>query len=269
MRHSIYHPMICARHPRGCAIGSRRARLPSVSFRLRLPNRCSHLDWPAETKLRLLLTGGDRLHTWPASSLPFAVVNNYGPTENAVVSTSGLINRDGGAPGTAPTLGRPISNVGIYIVDQRGEPVPVGVSGELWVGGDSLARGDSNRPELSAELFVPDGLSGNAGARLYRTGDLARYQPDGQIEFLGRIGSQVKIRGHRIELGEIETALRENAAVREAVVNCWEQLPGDQCLVAYVVPADGSTVLTTNDLRIDASRKAAGLHGAIVCCATR
>jgi non-ribosomal peptide synthetase component F/acyl carrier protein len=207
------------------------------------------LDWPAETKLRLLLTGGDRLHTWPQSSLPFAVVNNYGPTENAVVSTSGLISRDGGAPGTAPTLGRPISNVGIYIVDQRGEPVPVSVIGELWVGGDSLARGYLNRPELSAELFVPDGLSGSAGQRLYRTGDLARYQPDGQIEFLGRSGGQVKIRGHRIELGEIETALRENAAVREAVVNCWEQLPGDQCLVAYVVPADGSTVLTSNDLR--------------------
>lgn len=207
------------------------------------------LEWSSETKLRTLLTGGDRLHTWPTSSLPFAVVNNYGPTENAVVSTSGMVSREGGAPGTAPTLGRPISNVGIYIVDQRGEPVPVGVIGELWVGGDSLARGYLNRPGLSAELFVPDALSGKAGARLYRTGDLARYLPNGEIEFLGRSGSQVKIRGHRIELGEIETALRETSGVREAVVNCWEQLPGDQCLVAYVVPLDGASVVTSNDLR--------------------
>ncbi len=207
------------------------------------------LEWSSETKLRTLLTGGDRLHTWPASSLPFAVVNNYGPTENAVVSTSGLVSREGGPPGTAPTLGRPISNVGIYIVDQRGEPVPVGVIGELWVGGDSLARGYLNRPELSAELFVPDALSGKVGARLYRTGDLARYLRDGEIEFLGRSGSQVKIRGHRLELGEIETALRETAGVREAVVNCWEQLPGDQCLVAYVVPTEGSAVVTSTDLR--------------------
>jgi amino acid adenylation domain-containing protein len=206
------------------------------------------LEWSAATKLRTLLTGGDRLHTWPASSLPFTVVNNYGPTENAVVSTSGMINRNGGT-GTAPSLGRPISNVGIYIVDHRGEPVPLGVTGELWVGGDSLARCYLHRPELSAELFVPDGLSGEAGARLYRAGDLARYLPHGEIEFLGRSGSQVKIRGHRIELGEIETALRETDGVREAVVNCWEQLPGDQCLVAYVVPADGAGIVTPSDLR--------------------
>jgi len=121
------------------------------------------LEWSSETKLRRLLTGGDRLHTWPASSLPFAVVNNYAPTENAVVSTSGLVSRNGGAPGMAPTLARPIANVGIYIVDQRGEPAPVGVTGELWVGGDSVARCYLNRPELSAELFVPDALSGRAG----------------------------------------------------------------------------------------------------------
>ncbi|HKS08829.1 MAG TPA: amino acid adenylation domain-containing protein [Pyrinomonadaceae bacterium] len=207
------------------------------------------LEWSFETKLRTLLTGGDRLHTWPTASFPFAVVNNYGPTENAVVSTSGLVGREGGAPGTAPTLGRPIGNVGIYIVDQRGEPVPVGVTGELWVGGDSQARCYLNRPGLSAEMFVPDALSGKAGARLYRTGDLARYLPNGEIEFLGRSGSQVKIRGHRIELGEIETALRETDGVREAVVNCWEQLPGDQCLVAYVVRDESAVVVTSNDLR--------------------
>lgn len=113
------------------------------------------LEWSSKTKLRTLLTGGDGLHTWTTSSLPFAVVNNLGPTKNAVVSTSGLVRREGGAPGTASTLGRSISNVGIYIVDQRGEPVPVGVIGELWVGGDSLARGYLNRPELSAEMLCP------------------------------------------------------------------------------------------------------------------
>ncbi|HSD45774.1 MAG TPA: amino acid adenylation domain-containing protein, partial [Pyrinomonadaceae bacterium] len=196
--------------------------------------------------LRTLLTGGDRLHTWPPSTLPFNLFNNYGPTENTVVTTSGLVKQQDAA-NTAPTLGRPISNVDVYITDQRGQPVPVGVPGELLVGGESLARGYLNRPELTAELFVPDGLSGKAGARLYRTGDLTRYLPDGGIEFLGRIGSQVKIRGHRIELGEIETALREASGVREAVVQCLEQLPGELCLVAYVVPE--AAVVTTDDLR--------------------
>jgi amino acid adenylation domain-containing protein len=206
------------------------------------------LDWSAQSRLRTLLTGGDRLHTWPSSSLSFAVINNYGPTENAVVSTSGLVSREGG--GTAPSLGKPISNVRVYIVDQRGEPVPVGVAGELWVGGDSLARGYLQRPDLTAELFVPDAFSGDSGARLYRTGDLTRYFPDGAIEFLGRIGSQVKVRGHRIELGEVETALRETVGVREAVVQCCEPRAGEQSLVAYVVPDDHHAAgLASNNLR--------------------
>ncbi|HSK65006.1 MAG TPA: amino acid adenylation domain-containing protein, partial [Pyrinomonadaceae bacterium] len=215
------------------------------------------LQWRQDMNLRTLLTGGDRLHTWPAPCLPFAVFNNYGPTENAVVSTSSLVSSDSGAikAGAAPALGRPISNVRVYIVDQRGEPVPTGVVGELWVGGDSLARSYLNQPELTAAMFVPDPFSGNTGARLYRTGDLVRYLPDGAIEFLGRSGSQVKIRGHRIELGEIETALRETPGVREAVVNCWEQLPGDQCLVAYVVPDGGAVAVTGNDLRLTLREK--------------
>ena len=196
--------------------------------------------------LRALLTGGDRLHTPPPATLPFALFNNYGPTESTVVTTSGLVQPQD-ANGAAPALGRPISNVDVYITDQRGHPVPVGVAGELLVGGDSLARGYLNRPELTAELFTPDGLSGKSGARLYRTGDLTRYLPDGEIEFLGRSGSQVKIRGHRIELGEIETALRGANGVREAVVQCLEQLPGELCLVAYIVPED--CVVTTDDLR--------------------
>jgi amino acid adenylation domain-containing protein len=203
------------------------------------------LNWSAQTRLRTLLTGGDRLHTWPSSSLTFDVINNYGPTENAVVSTSCSVSRVGTA--TAPPLGRPISNVRVYVVDPRGEPAPVGVAGELWVGGDSLAKGYLHRPDLTAELFLPDGFSGESGARLYRTGDLTRYLAGGEIEFLGRIGSQVKVRGHRIEPGEIETALRETAGVREAVVQCWQPRAGEQSLVAYVVL--DAPALTGNDLR--------------------
>ncbi|HEY2963825.1 MAG TPA: amino acid adenylation domain-containing protein [Pyrinomonadaceae bacterium] len=208
-----------------------------------------NLEWSAQTRLRALLTGGDRLNTWPPESLPFELVNNYGPTENTVVATSGMVARGNETERAAPALGRPISNVWVYIVDQRGEPVPAGVAGELWVGGESLARGYLQRPELTAESFIPDPFSGEAGARLYRTGDLTRYLPDGVIEFLGRSGSQVKVRGHRIELGEIETALRELTNVREAVVQCWEPRPGEQSLVAYVVPADRHAVLVSNDLR--------------------
>jgi amino acid adenylation domain-containing protein len=205
------------------------------------------LEWSKQTKLRTLLTGGDRLHAWPSPSLPFAVVNNYGPTENAVVSTSGLAGAASATTGTSPTLGKPIDNVRVFILDQRNSPVPSGVTGEIYVGGESLARGYLKRPELTAESFVPDALSEKAGARLYRTGDLARYLPDGSIEFLGRIGNQVKLRGHRIELGEIETALRETAGVREAVVRCWDPHSGEQCLVAYVVHDESAT--TANDLR--------------------
>jgi amino acid adenylation domain-containing protein len=203
------------------------------------------LDWREQSRLRMLLTGGDRLHTWPSSSLPFEVINNYGPTENAVVSTSCSCSAERMA--TAPPLGRPISNVKVYILDQRGEPVPVGAVGELWVGGGSLARGYLQRPELTADLFRPDRFSGEMGARLYRTGDQARYLPDGAIEFLGRIGSQVKVRGHRIELGEIETALRETHGVREAVVECFQPRPGEQSLVAYVVLDDQAKNPSTDD----------------------
>jgi amino acid adenylation domain-containing protein len=208
------------------------------------------LEWSKQTKLRSLLTGGDRLQAWPSPSLPFAVVNNYGPTENAVVSTSGWLDVAAATNGTAPTLGKPIDNVRLFILDQRGSPVPVGVTGEVYVGGESLARGYLKRPELTAESFVPDALSETAGARLYRTGDLARYASDGTIDFLGRIGNQVKLRGHRIELGEIETALRETGGVREAVVRCWDPHAGDQCLVAYVVRDESAAVTSVNDLRM-------------------
>ncbi|XXX82517.1 amino acid adenylation domain-containing protein [Sorangium sp. So ce134] len=197
------------------------------------------LDWPASTALRCLLTGGDKLRIWPDARLPFDVVNNYGPTEGTVVATSCVVPRarpEGGAAAVDPSIGRPIDNMRVYLLDPRGELVPVGVPGELYLGGVGVARGYLNRPELDAARFLPDRLSGEPGARMYRTGDRARWLPDGTIEFLGRVDHQVKIRGYRIELGEIEAVLREHPAVEEAVVVAREDAPGNKRLVAYVIP---------------------------------
>ena len=194
----------------------------------------AHEDWPADVALRMLLTGGDVLHRWPDPSLPFTVVNNYGPTENTVVTTWLPLT----APNTfgLPPIGRPVDNAQVYVVDQYMSPAPLGVPGELYIGGASLARGYFLRPELTAERFLPDPFSGTLGARLYRTGDLVRYQSTGNIEFLGRIDHQVKLRGYRIELGEIEATLHQHPAIQDVVVLDREDLPGDKRLVAYLVP---------------------------------
>ncbi|MCZ6624678.1 MAG: non-ribosomal peptide synthetase, partial [Deltaproteobacteria bacterium] len=200
------------------------------------------LEWPPETALRVLLTGGDTLHHNPPPALPFMVVNNYGPTESTVVATSGPVMTDE-HPDRLPPIGHPIANTQIYILDSHLKPVSIGVPGELHISGVGLARGYLNRPELTADKFIPNPFSREPGARLYKTGDLARYLPDGNIEFLGRLDHQVKIRGFRIELGEIEAVLSEHPAVRESVVVAMEDMPGDlsaslgagKCLVAYVV----------------------------------
>ena len=203
--------------------------------------------WPRQSALRVLLTGGDRLGQRPAQPLPFRLVNHYGPTENTVVSTCCEVQSTGTSL-AAPPIGRPLPNTRAYIVDRSLQPVPVGVPGELLVGGVQLSAGYWNRPELTAEKFIADPFSTMEGARLYRTGDLVRYRTDGNIEFLGRIDDQVKVRGFRIEPGEIEAALRQQALVREAVVVVREDEPGDKRLVAYIV-ADGAAADVVESLR--------------------
>ncbi|HWN45673.1 MAG TPA: amino acid adenylation domain-containing protein, partial [Thermoanaerobaculia bacterium] len=181
-----------------------------------------------ETYLRYLLTGGDALHRGADEFAPFELVNHYGPTENTVVATATPVARGS----QRPPIGRPISNVRVYVLDPRFQPQPVGVPGELCVGGGSLARGYLNRPDLTAERFVPDPFG---DGRLYRTGDRVRYLPDGSIDFLGRVDFQVKVRGFRIELGEVEAALREHPAVREAAA----AVRDEPCrLIAYVAAED-------------------------------
>ncbi|HEX8276906.1 MAG TPA: amino acid adenylation domain-containing protein [Longimicrobiaceae bacterium] len=195
------------------------------------------LEWPAEAPLRVLLTGGDALRTRPRDGLPFALVNNYGPTENTVVATSGTVAAGRGS-GRAPGIGRPVDNVRTYVLDRRGEPAPTGVPGELCVGGAQVARGYLGRPELTAAAFVPDPFAAEPGARMYRTGDRARWLADGTLEFLGRLDRQVKVRGFRIEPGEIEATLRQAPGVADAVVEVRADARGEGRLVGWVVAAE-------------------------------
>ena len=193
-------------------------------------------DWSG-TALRVLLTGGDVLHRYPDPDLPFTLVNHYGPTESAVVTTSGLVTPQKQVG--LPALGRPIANTQVYLLDAYLQPVPIGVKGELYIGGAGLARGYLNHPELTTERFIsyPTELQPSSIIldRLYKTGDLARYRPDGMLEFLGRIDEQVKIRGLRIELGEIEQVLAQHPLVQKAVVIAYKDVPAEQRLVAYLV----------------------------------
>ena len=193
-----------------------------------------NLSWPAQTALRVLLTGADTLRRFPRPDLPFRLVNNYGPTECTVVATSGEIPAHGESEGS-PSIGRPIDNVDIHIVDEQLTPVANGSAGELLIGGAGVARGYLNLPQLTAEKFIADPFSKRAGARLYRTGDRARMRGDGQIEFMGRLDEQIKIRGYRIEPGEITAVLNRHPAIRSSYVAAYANHAGDSSLVAYLV----------------------------------
>ena len=183
--------------------------------------------------LRTIVTAGEACSTelvsrWQAGR---RFINAYGPTESTVCATMGVcVDAD-----QKPSIGRPIDNVRIYLLDEQMHPVPIGVAGELHIAYDGLARGYINRPEISAEKFVPNPFSDEPGGRLYKTGDRARYLPDGRIDFLGRIDNQVKVRGYRIEPGEVEQVFKQHPVVNDVVVVVREDTPGDKRLVAYVV----------------------------------
>ena len=181
-----------------------------------------------------LLCGGEALPPELARELrrrAAAVWNMYGPTETTIWSTLERVESDA----TRISIGRPIANTSVYILDRAQQPVPVGVPGELCLGGHGLARGYRNEPDLTAERFIPNPFSTAPGDRLYRTGDLARYWPDGRIEHLGRLDFQVKIRGFRVEVGEVETVLRRHPSIAEVVVAAKDDRAGTKQLVAYVV----------------------------------
>ncbi|MFL9875106.1 non-ribosomal peptide synthetase [Paraburkholderia megapolitana] len=220
-----------------------------VSFLITPLAELAYASGYANPDAHTVLIGGDRLKRWP-DAMPEgqSLVNNYGPTENTVVATSGLLQRDD----AVLHIGRPIANTRLYILDGQGQPVPIGVAGEIHIGGAQVARGYLNRPELTAERFVHDPFAADPSARMYRTGDLGRWLVDGNVEYLGRNDDQVKIRGFRIELGEIETRLSEVAGIREVAAFVREDAPGDQRLVAYYTSADGADA--TDALRAHASQ---------------
>ncbi len=210
-----------------------------------LAERLVDREWPAETTLRWLLTGGEALRRYPRAGLPFVLVNNYGPTESTVVATSG-VGPSEGPSGAPPSIGRPIANTEVYLLDDDLRPVPQGAPGEICIGGAGLALGYRNRPELTAERFVSSPFAGSG--RLYRTGDMARRRPDGDLEFLGRVDDQVKIRGCRIELNEVATALAAHPEIAQSAVVAREDEPGQKSLVGYVVLTPESP-LTHGELR--------------------
>jgi len=190
--------------------------------------------WKGTPNLKMLCGGEAISHKLATQLLQKggSLWNMYGPTETTIWSTCSRIALE-----QEPiVIGRPIANTDIFILDELLQPVPIGVAGELHIGGEGLARGYLKRPELTAEKFIASPFAPDSTARLYKTGDLARYRPNGDVECLGRIDHQVKLRGFRIELGDIESALRQHRGINDAVVVAREDTPGDKCLVAYFVP---------------------------------
>ncbi len=219
-----------------------------------LPTAFWHL-WAQEVRsghslpgaaLRLVIVGGEKaeqrhLASWMAATGTSQWFNTYGPTEATIYATALMFGRASALPSAEVAIGRPVANTQIHVLDQRLQAVPLGVAGEIHIGGAGVARGYLNRDALTAERFIADPFSSTPGARLYKSGDLARWLPDGTLEYLGRNDDQVKLRGFRIELGEIASALTACEGVRDAVVVAREDTPGDKRLVAYVIAAKGQT----------------------------
>ncbi|MCB8765707.1 amino acid adenylation domain-containing protein [Planktothrix agardhii 1029] len=231
--------------PQEFALSLKENQISVLFLTTALFNQLANLVPQAFSGLRCLLFGGEAVDPKCAQEVrskgaPQRLLHVYGPTENTTFSSWYLVED---LPATATTIpiGKAIANTQIYLLDKNLQPVPIGVSGELYLGGAGLARGYLHRPELTAEKFIPNPFEpldkgGEQPSKLYKTGDLARYLPDGNIEYLGRIDNQVKIRGFRIELGEIEAVIGQNEDVQSACVIAREDNPGDKRLVAYVVP---------------------------------
>lgn len=210
------------------------------------------LAWPKSTALRILLTGADTLHRRPNAEIPFVLVNNYGPTECTVVATSGPVSVEDST--ALPSIGRPIDHTSIHILDEHMRPVRNGDSGEIYIGGAGVARGYRNNPALTAERFVPDPFDASGSGRLYRTGDLARFLANGEIEFLGRLDEQIKIRGFRVEPGEIVSALNSNPGIHASAVSLMGGENGGRRLAAYIVLRSDARVTVAN-LRQELSKR--------------
>jgi amino acid adenylation domain-containing protein len=233
------------------ALGSRdtffsRERLREIVHRHRVtvallpPSLLRVLDAGEFPTLKTVIAVGERVTTeivrkWAPGHYFF---NGYGPAEGTV-TVSAYLTDAGETHYHGPPIGKPLANTRLYVLDRHLQPVPIGVVGELHIGGVCVARGYLNRPELTAERFIPDPFGGDFGTRVYKTGDLARRLPDGNLQFVGRVDHQEKIRGYRIEMGEVETALSNHPAVRECMVVVREDTPGDKRLVAYFISRNG------------------------------
>lgn len=214
-----------------------------------IAERMLALPWPQKTRLRLLLTGAEALRKRPTSNLPFELINNYGPTESTVVATSGRVQAD--PSDRLPSIGQPIDNNTIHILDEKMRPVADGSTGEMYIGGLGVARGYRNHAALTAERFIRNPFG---QGRLYRTGDLARFLPNGEIEFLGRVDEQIKIRGFRVEPGEIISALNSYPGIHASTVSLVGRENGDGRLTAYLVLAANAQV-TASGLRDALARR--------------
>ncbi|MGZ7056884.1 MAG: amino acid adenylation domain-containing protein, partial [Candidatus Angelobacter sp.] len=220
---------------------------------LQVLNDLLEKDTSAASNAKALVIGGETLKYadlkfWQLAAPDTRLINEYGPTETVVGCCVYEVERSENARGAVP-IGRPITNMRMFVLDDMLQPAPVGVKGEIYIGGEGVARGYWRRPDLTAERFVPDPFSETGGGRLYRAGDLARYRDDGNIEYLGRTDHQIKLRGYRIELGEIESILAGHQAVRQSAVIVREDDQDDQRLVGYVVLHEGNEKPTPDELK--------------------